>query len=75
MRILVRTGSLTLSVVTVLVLAGAVAGPDAALAGSRSSGSCLDRHPNPVSPGTKNTMLNGVAVTARLRRVGGWLLL
>ncbi len=63
MRILVRTGSLAVSVATVLVLAGGLAGPDAALARSGPSGSCPARKPEPVSPGTKNTMLNGVAVT------------
>jgi hypothetical protein len=63
MRILDRTGSLTRSVLTVLILVGVVAVPDTALAGSGAAGSCQATDPKPASPGTKNTMLNGIAVT------------
>src|SRR6185437_8268394 len=64
MRILARRRSLTVSVLVVPVLAGAGAGPDPALAVAGSASLCRAAHPKPVSPGTKNTMLNGVAVTA-----------
>jgi hypothetical protein len=64
MRILARTSLLTYSAAAVLVLAGSMTPAGAALRAPGRTGPCPAAHPKPVSPGTKNTMLNGVAVTA-----------
>lgn len=64
MRILARKGLLTYSTAAVLILAGGVTPAGAAvLRAPGRTGPCPAAHPKPVSPGTKNTMLKGVAVT------------
>jgi hypothetical protein len=64
MRILLGKGSLAWSVTTVLMLAVTATPAGAALTKSGTSGSCQAAHPKPESPGTANTLLNGVAVTS-----------